>query len=791
MEKENRIPLPRRRSGSDGPAPTGLATSNDASDGGPAGNDTTLGQDEEGKTGKEPGTGHGGMGSAEDGPGPDGARDRAGGSSELPRRVRGMTDGPRPPAQVARPALPASFLERVRAAAEAEQRLEEQTQERAGQPAEPPAAGPEAAPRRPARFIRSRDWMARNEDKKERGAGDQPGPDRQAAAAAGQSGPASPATPPIDLWTAREGAEPDQPPASATLGARGTDGTSAGRPELVGPGAPPEQPRRKPRVSHRRDPVQPGPVAATSTVGHTDEASTEPIPVIRVPPAGEPWPPEGVGQGSPAPGGTPVTAAVQAPDQAAAPSPVEPAVLDRAGAEQAPMEQVPAEQVPEEQAPVARDVAPATPGLPLGHSRRSRGKGGLRARVARGMAAAPRPPAGPEDPERQDAGRPASQPAREEAAAREAAAAADASAAPEVPAPEDTTGEPEATGQAAGDQAARDQAARDQAAGDQAAADQAAADQAAAERQAQQAAARRVLDEVIVQRAAAVLARKSSPAWTRRRVGLAAVVVALGGVAVGIAFLGSGGHQGQGHRPHSGPVPTAAVNRDRAAAWVASQVSPGTTVSCDPVTCALIESHGFRASHVRILGPGKGNPLVSNVVVATPAIRRQFGAELTSVYAPGLLATFGSGSRQVNIQLVAPHGAPAYRAALKADLQSRRQSGAGLSGSNRIQAPITARKQLRAGQVDSRLMITLALMASLHPVHLVTFGDGGPDLDLAPLRSAKLSVTGSVQKEAVLTFLHKEQPPYQPTHVTTKPMGGGQTLLILEFTAPSPVGLFH
>ena len=128
MEKENRIPLPRRRSGSDGP-PSALATSTQApSDDGPAGSDARLGQDEEGKTGNGLGAEHGGMGSAEARPGLGGAGDRAAVASGLPRRVRGMSDGPRPPAQVARPALPASFLERVRAAAEAEQRLEERAQ---------------------------------------------------------------------------------------------------------------------------------------------------------------------------------------------------------------------------------------------------------------------------------------------------------------------------------------------------------------------------------------------------------------------------------------------------------------------------------------------------------------------------------------------------------------------------------------------------------------------------------------------------------------------------------------
>ena len=48
------------------------------------------------------------------------------GPDSLPRRVRGVGDRPRPPARVARPVLPESFLERVRAAAEAARREDEQ-----------------------------------------------------------------------------------------------------------------------------------------------------------------------------------------------------------------------------------------------------------------------------------------------------------------------------------------------------------------------------------------------------------------------------------------------------------------------------------------------------------------------------------------------------------------------------------------------------------------------------------------------------------------------------------------
>ena len=306
---------------------------------------------------------------------------------------------------------------------------------------------------------------------------------------------------------------------------------------------------------------------------------------------------------------------------------------------------------------------------------------------------------------------------------------------------------------------------------------------------ARQATARQAADEATVQQAAKLLTKISSPGRSHRLVGLAAaLILVVGGVTAGVLVTGRGGH----HRAlaSSNPVSTVVLNRAHAAAWIVRQVSPATKVSCDPVTCVVIESHGFPASHVRALATGQGNPLVSDLVVATPAVRRQFGARLTSVYAPTLLATFGSGRQEVDIRVIAPHGPVTYRGDLRADLQNRRMSGIGLSGSNRIQAPVTARNQLAAGEVNSRLMIILALMASLRPLHLVSFGDSGPDPTVAPFRSAELSLTGGAGKQALMAFLRAQRPPYQPAHVTTT-MQRGRTVLIMLFAAPSPVGLFH
>jgi hypothetical protein len=475
--------------------------------------------------------------------------------------------------------------------------------------------------------------------------------------------------------------------------------------------------------------VPPAPVPA--------DASTEPIPVIQVSPAGEPLPPAAMGSGIPATDATPATDAVQAPSLLPA---------------QATTDQAPATQ--------------ARPAPPLSGQART-------GQAPAGQARTGQAPA-------------------EQAPARHAVAAKKAAARHSGTTKEAAAGQPEPQWPARREAAAQAAPGRTAAAQQDAAQETAeqATDREAAGRQAQQAAARRAADEVAVQRAAKLLARKSSPSRNRRLVGLAAaLLLVIGGVTAGLAFTGRSPHHD--HLSSPNPVVIVAVNRDHAAAWIARQVSPSAMVSCDPVTCVVIESHGFPASHVQALGTGQATPLSSNLVVATPAVRHQFGTRLASVLAPGLLATFGSGRDQVAIRVVAPHGAAAYRTSLQADLQNRRMSGAGLSGSNRIQAPSAARKQLMAGQVDSRLMITLALMAYLHPVDLVAFGDGGPDFAAAPFRSAELSLTGSAQKRVVLGFLSHQRPPYAPARVTTRQAGPDRTILDMQFAAPSPVGLFH
>jgi len=251
------------------------------------------------------------------------------------------------------------------------------------------------------------------------------------------------------------------------------------------------------------------------------------------------------------------------------------------------------------------------------------------------------------------------------------------------------------------------------------------------------------------------------------------------------------------------PVPAraqqaAATVRTEAAAWVATQVSRAAVVSCDPVMCQALEKHGIPARGLHELQPGSPAPLRSDVIVATAAVRAEFGASLTSIYAPGVIASFGSAITRIDIRVIAPHGAAAYRSALRADLAARKKAGAELLVSPRISASATARRQLVAGQVDARLLLTLAELASQQMVSIVAFGDLAPGASPGiPLRYAYLAQASgghgagpAAQARQMSGFVHGLRGFFSTARIQTVRLAGHNVVRI-EFTAPSVLGVLH
>ena len=210
----------------------------------------------------------------------------------------------------------------------------------------------------------------------------------------------------------------------------------------------------------------------------------------------------------------------------------------------------------------------------------------------------------------------------------------------------------------------------------------------------------------------------------------------------GAAGVAAGGAAGSGSA-------NAGVVRRQAAAWVGQQISRGAIVSCDPAMCAALRAQGVPAGNLLTLRPSALDPLGSDVVVATEAVRSLFGSRLAAVYAPAVVAAFGIAKAGIQVRVVAPYGATAYWGALRADLLARKTAGTELLLNREIDIAAAARKQLAAGLVDSRLLTTIAALAGQHALCIVGFADSGPGADPGtPLRVAEISAPGTATSVA-------------------------------------------
>ena len=235
-----------------------------------------------------------------------------------------------------------------------------------------------------------------------------------------------------------------------------------------------------------------------------------------------------------------------------------------------------------------------------------------------------------------------------------------------------------------------------------------------------------------------------------------------------------------------------------AATWVTQQVSHGAVVACDPHMCAALTADGFPSRNVRVLGPTAPYPLTSAVVVVTQAVSELFGSSLGSDYAPAVLAAFGSADASITVRVIAPHGAAAYHAQAGADLAERKITGSDLVQTSGITVSAEAKQQLVAGQPDSRLLLAIASLASRQPVDILDFGNIGPGTDPAiPLRFADLAESDPAAHTAGPAYLRTLRASlgavstlFRPTRIVTVVLPTGQAVLRIEFTAPTPLGLF-
>jgi hypothetical protein len=189
--------------------------------------------------------------------------------------------------------------------------------------------------------------------------------------------------------------------------------------------------------------------------------------------------------------------------------------------------------------------------------------------------------------------------------------------------------------------------------------------------------------------------------------------------------------------------------------------------------CTALEAAHIQANRLLVLGPSQPDPLGSEILLDTATLRSQFGARLETVYAPVSLAAFGSGAARVQIRFAAPNGARAYLAELARDVAARKV----------------------AGQVDTRLLVTLVALSHSYPLDIISFGANQAGASRGvPLRSAEIAGApgpGSTPPASPLTlrsFLSAQQPPYRPSIVAVT-TASRRTVLRVGYPAPSLLGL--
>jgi hypothetical protein len=217
------------------------------------------------------------------------------------------------------------------------------------------------------------------------------------------------------------------------------------------------------------------------------------------------------------------------------------------------------------------------------------------------------------------------------------------------------------------------------------------------------------------------------------------------------------------------PVQTAA------AAWIAGQLSSNAIIGCDPAICTALQARGVTAARLMPLTPGAPGPRGATVVVTTDPAAAQ--------YAPAVVASFGSGATQLDVRATEPGGTAAYESALRADQAARTSAGSQLLRNNRIHFTAQDAARLRAGQVDARVLATLAALSSQYPFTVTAFGDASPGVT-ALYREATITAADK-DLTAALALLKAQVPPFLPAQAAITQSAA----LTIGYAAPSPLGL--
>jgi hypothetical protein len=273
------------------------------------------------------------------------------------------------------------------------------------------------------------------------------------------------------------------------------------------------------------------------------------------------------------------------------------------------------------------------------------------------------------------------------------------------------------------------------------------------------------------------------------------LVAGIGGAALVLARHGTPPARPTGLLSGTSPqLSNETAVRNKAVTWIVHQVSRAAYLACDAQVYNDLVSRGFPAGNLLIIGPQTNDPLGANLVVSTAAVRAQLRDRLASVWAPAIIAAFGSGNARIEIRLQFPGGATSYNAVRQKYAHARKLFDAQLLTNRSIKLSAKARAQLRSGDIDPRLPELIALMVHYHRLRIMDFGSqspgGGPasllrSMDLATA-DPPAHLTSSAYSNWMRSFIRAQRTKYHPGFkVVTLP--GGQTVLRIGYGAPSPL----
>ena len=162
-------------------------------------------------------------------------------------------------------------------------------------------------------------------------------------------------------------------------------------------------------------------------------------------------------------------------------------------------------------------------------------------------------------------------------------------------------------------------------------------------------------------------------------------------------------------KPGPKPINPLMAPTGAAAGFVAQQVVASAVVACDASTCSALASSGFGGHRVHI---GKSSTSLSNasLVIVTPEFLKLAASNsgLRADVAPVDLASWGSGSARVTVQVVDPSGGGAYMTAFNQARTKRTNVGGQLVNSGKVSGDTS---ELAAGAADPRLMLIIKALA--------------------------------------------------------------------------------